>query len=173
MVVKIFAIAILLLVLEITFLSTQEPITLELKKSKIAFSDVTFEHVQAYLITTEGMRGLLKAAEAQSFGTTNELSQIDATLFFKDHHDYITADRARYTPDRLHLFDHIVYDSNHSLLFKSDDLVYNIQNGIVTSHKPFTLDKDGAHAEGDSLLYDTKKRFAKAEKIRFTINEKE
>ncbi len=173
MVVKIFAIVVLLLVMEITFLSTQEPITLELKHEKIAFSDITFEKLHAWLITTEGLRGVLKAAKAQSFQTRNELAEVNATLFFTDHRDYIRADKALYTPEKLHLLDHIVYDSNHSLLFKSDDLVYNMQNGIATSNTPFTLEQDGARARGKSLVYDTKRRYAKAEDIIFTIEEEE
>ncbi len=173
MVVKIFAIVVLLLVMEITFLSTHEPITLELKQPKIEFSDVTFEKLHAYLITTQGLRGDLRARKAQTFKTRDELEEVNATLFFSDHRDYIRAGKALYLPETLHLQEHIVYDSNHSLLFKSDDLVYNMQNGIAVSQTPFTLDKDGEHAQGRSLRYDTKRRHVTAENILVTIEEEE
>ncbi|HHD83652.1 MAG TPA: LPS export ABC transporter periplasmic protein LptC [Campylobacteraceae bacterium] len=171
MVLKIFAVVILLLVMEITFLSTQEPITLEIKQSNILFSDVTFEALHAYLITTEGLRADLRARRAETFKTRHELEEINATLFFSDHKDYIRADRGLYAPKTLHLLQDIVYDSNHSLLFKSDDLVYNMQNGIAHSDLPFTLLKDGAQAEGTSLRYDTRRRHVTAENIVFTIEE--
>ena len=159
--------------MEITFLSTQEPITLELKRQEIAFSDITFEKLHAYMITTQGMQGDLKAAKAQTFKRRNELDEINATLYFKDHRDYLSAGKAWYLPEIVHLKERVRYDSNQSILFKSEDLVYNMQNGIAVSETPFTLDKDGAHAEGRGLVYESRARHVKARDVRFTIEEEE
>jgi hypothetical protein len=172
-VVKIFAVILLLLVMEITFLSTQEPITFQIKEPKIAFSDVTFEKLDAALITTEGVKGQLRAERALSYKDRNELYKIDTEIDFKDHTDYLKADKAIQRPDILHFMNNIVYDSNHTLLLKSDDLVYNIDTDIAISHTPFILQKDGSEAEGTYLEYHAKERYVKANDVIFTIEEKE
>ena len=173
MVVKIFAIILLLLVMEITFLSTQEPVTFEIKHPKIAFSDVTFEKLDAALITTEGIKGQLRADRALSYKDRNELYKIDTQIHFKDHTDYLKADKAVQRPDMLHFINNIFYDSNHTLLLKSDDLVYNIKTDIAISRTPFVLVKDGSEAKGTYLEYHSKERYVKANDVTFTIEEKE
>ena len=173
MVIKIFAVVLLLLVMEITYLSTQEPITLQIRQPKIDFSDVTFEKLDAYLITTERIKARLTADRALTYKTRNELYDINATLHFDDHDDSLVAQKAIYRPRTLHLINDIVYDSNHSLLLKSDDLVYNTHTDIAISHTPFRLEQKRAVAEGSYMEYHAKTRHLKANDVVFTIEEEE
>ncbi len=173
MVVKIFAVILLLLVMEITFLSTQEPITLQVTQPQIAFSDVTFEKLDAVMITTEGVKGELRAERALSYKNRNELYRIDTKIYFSDHTDYLRADKAVQRPDMIHFINNVRYDSSHSLLLKSDDLVYNMQKDIAVSHTPFLLQRESSEAKGRYLEYHAKERYVKAEDVTFIIEEKE
>lgn len=161
----------LLLVMEITFLSRQEPITFQIKQPKIEFSDVTFEKLDATLITPERIKARLKADKALVYKDRNELYDINATLHFDDHDDWLQAQKAVYRPDEVRLIGDILYDSNHTLLFKSDDLVYNTRTDIAVSPTPFVLQKDGSTAEGKTMRYDAKTRHVTAEYVQFMIEE--
>jgi LPS export ABC transporter protein LptC len=169
--VKIFAIILLLLIMEITFLSTQEPITLEIKQPKIDFSDITFEQLNAYLITTEGLKGKLEASKALAYKERNELYDIYSILYFEDHNDTLKADKAVYRQNILHLINNVLYRSNATFLLKSDDLVYNTDTERVVSHTPFFLEYNSSTAEGSYLVYDAKSGEIKAKNIVFTIEE--
>ncbi len=170
---KIFAIILLLLVMEITFLSTQEPITFQVKPPRVDFSDITFEKLDAYMITPEGLKAQLQASKAESFKTRDELYDINATLYFRDHSDYLQARKALWQPETLHLTDDVRYDSNHTLLFKSDDLVYNVQSDIAVSGTPFRLEQNRSIVTGTYLEYHAKARYVKADRVTFTTEEEE
>ena len=157
--------------MEITFLSTHEPITLQIKQPKIDFSDITFETLDAYLLTPEGIKGHLEASKALAYKERNELYDIKSIIRFEDHEDKVKADKAVYRTDILHLINNIVYDSNGTFLLKSDDLVYNINKDIVISKTPFQLEHNNSSATGKYLIYNAKERFVKAKHIVFTIEE--
>lgn len=171
MAIKIFAIILLLILMEITFLSTKEPITLDIKNIKIDFSDISFEKLNAYLLTPEGIKGDLKASKALIYTTRNELYNIDAILYFEDHNDTLKADKAVYRKEILHLINNIYYRSNSTFLLKSDDLVYNIDTERVVSNTPFLLEYNSSQAQGNYLVYDAPLRHVKAKKVIFTFEE--
>ncbi len=171
MAVKIFAIILLLVIMEITFLSTKEPVTLEIRQPKLDFSDITFENLNAYLLTKEGLQGELRASRALAYKERNELYNIHTVLYFSDHNDTLQADKAIYRQNILHLLDNIVYKSNETFLLKSDDLVYNIDTERVISNTPFLLEQNRSRATGSYLVYDTRKREVSARDITFTIEE--
>ena len=173
MAVKIFAIILLLLIMEITFLSTKEPVTLEISHPKLDFSDITFENLDAYLFTVEGLRGELEASRALIYKDHDELYDIYAILYFSDHNDTLSARKADYRGEILHLSDDIVYRSNDTFLLKSNDLVYNIDTEVAVSQTPFLLEQNSSKATGDHLIYDAIKREVKAKDVVFTIEEED
>ncbi len=173
MAVKVFAIILLLLIMEITFLSTKEPVTLEIKQPKLNFSDVTFENLNAFLFTPEGLKGELEASKAQIYKEHDELYNVHSIFWFDDHNDTLRADKARYRQKILHLMNNISYRSNNTFLLKSDDLVYNIDTEIAVSKTPFSLEGNHSKATGSYLVYDTVKREVKANNVVFTIEEED
>ena len=173
MAVKIFAIILLLVVMEITFLSTKEPITLEISHPKINFSDVTFENLKAHLITPEGMKGEMTASAALIYKTHDQLYHPNAILYFKERNDTIRADEAIYRSGILHLRHNVRYRSDAIFLLKSDDLVYNIAKERAVSHSPFWMEYNRSTASGKTLLYDAKKGYVKAHEVVFTHEEED
>ena len=173
MAVKVFAIILLLLIMEITFLSTQKPVTLEIKHPKLDFSDITFENLDAFLFTPEGLEGKLEASKALIYKEYDELYNIRSVLWFNDYNDTLRADKAFYRKNILHLKNHIFYRSNNTFLLKSDDLVYNIDTEVAISNSPFSLEGKHSKATGSYLVYDTVKREVKANNVVFTIEDEE
>ena len=159
--------------MEITFLSTKEPVTLEIKHPKLNFSDITFENLDAFLFTPEGLKGELKSSKTLIYKDHDELYDIYAILYFSDHNDTLKAKKAHYKGNILHLTDDITYRSNNTFLLKSDDLVYNIDTEVAVSQTPFLLEQNGSKATGNHLVYDAIKREVKAEDVVFTIEEED
>jgi len=171
--IKVFAVILLLLVMEITFLSTKKPITLEIKQPKLNFSDITFENLDAFVFTPEGLKGELEASKALVYQEHDELYDVRSVLWFDDHNDTLQADKALYRQNILHLMNNISYRSNNTFLLKSDDLVYNIDTEIAVSKTPFSLEGNRSKATGNYLVYDTVKREVKATNVVFTIEDEE
>ncbi len=172
MAVKIFAIGLLLFILEIAYLSTHKPITLEIKKQNIDFSDITFEDINAYVLTENGVKTTLEASKALSYKDKNMLYDIKSHLIFDKRADTIQADEAIHQSDTLYLKNNVIYESNDSTLLKSDDLVYNIDKGIATSNAPFIMKRKNFDAKGSYFVYNAKERYIKAENIIVNIEEK-
>ena len=159
--------------MEITFLSTKEPVTLEIKQPKLNFSDITFENLDTFLFTPEGLKGKLQASTALIYKEHNELYGVRTILWFNDHNDTLRADKALYRQNILHLINNISYRSNNTFLLKSDDLVYNIDTEIAVSKTPFSLEGNRSKVTGSYLVYDTVKREVKANNVVFTIEEED
>ncbi len=172
MAIKIFAIGLLLFILEIAYLSTHEPITLEIKKQNMDFSDITFENINAYVLTTEGIKTTLEASKALSYKDKNMLYNIKSHLIFDKRADTIIADEALHQNNTLYLKNNVVYESNNSTLLKSDDLVYNINKGIAISNAPFIMKQTNIDAKGSYFVYNTKEQYIKAKNIVINIEEK-
>ena len=159
--------------MEITFLSTQKPVTLEIKHPKLDFSDITFENLDAFLFTPEGLKGELEASRALIYKEHDELYNIRSVLWFDDYNDTLKADKALYKKNILHLLNNISYRSNNTFLLKSDDLVYNIDTEIAVSNTPFSLEGNRSKVTGNSLVYDTVKREVRASGVIFTIEDED
>ena len=171
MAVKIFAIILFLFVLEIAFLTTHKPITLEIKNTPIDFSNVSFENIDTYIITKEGIKATLLAKQALAYDTRNELYNTQSTLYNLTHTDHIEADKAIQKGETLHMFGHIRYESNNSMLLKSDELVYNTKTQIVRSLSPFTMQHQKLDSKGESFVFDTIQNILHATYVTLTIEE--
>ncbi len=171
MAVKIFSIILLLFVLEIAFLTTHEPITLDIKNTPLDFSNITFEKVQAYVITKDGMQATLKAQKALAYNNRNELYKVNAKVYNPTHIDTIKADRAIQKEVLLHLYSNISYESNNSMLLKSDELLYNTKTKIAKSLSPFSLVHKKLYAKGSRFVFDTKQNILHAKYIKLTLKE--
>lgn len=171
MAVKIFAIILLLFVLEIAFLTTHKPITLEIKNTPIDFSNVTFENINTYIVTKEGIKATIWAKKALAYDTRNELYNTQSTLYNPTHIDYIKADKVIQNGEDLHLFGHIRYESNTSMLLKSDELLYNTKTKIVKSLSPFTMQHQELDSKGENFVFDTKQNILHATYVTLTLEE--
>ncbi len=172
MAIKIFAIGLLLFILEIAYLSTHKPITLEIKKQNIDFSDITFENINAFVLTKEGIKSTLKASYALNYKDKIMLYDIDSHLIFDKRADTIKADEAMHQNDTFYLKKNVVYESNDSTLLKTDDLVYNTTKGTAISDAPFIMKQENLDAKGSYFVYNTKERYIKAKNIVVNIEEK-
>ncbi len=169
--VKIFSIILLLFVLEIAFLTTHEPITLDIKSSPLDFSNITFEQIQAYILTKEGTQATLKAQKALAYNDRNELYKVDANLYNSSHIDTIKADKAIQKDEIVHLYSDISYESNNTMLLKSDELLYNTKTKIAKSLAPFSLNHKNMNAKGSSFVFDTLQNILHAKYVTLTLEE--
>ncbi len=171
MALKILILVLLLFIFEITFLTTKEPKVFEELKQDINFTDITFDHIRAFLVTEEGVTGEVTAAKVKKYATFSELFDTDARFVNRGELDHLRSDYTRFENDLFTFSDHVLFENNASLKIKSHKITYDIRKRIAISHTPFTLTSPEGNATGDKLFYDRMRGIIQADHIKFVIDE--
>ena len=167
MALKVFAIAILLFLAEIVFLTTKDFKDNGNIKKDIDFTDIAFENIEGYLITKDGVESTLKASQLLKYSQEVQIIDVQTNFLKKDLHNQITADYATLKGDIITLSGNASYENNESMQIKSQDLVYNSKTDIVSGTTPFTLSSLQGNIWGDDFLYDQKNGKIEVTKIRY------
>jgi len=167
MALKIFAIAIILFIAEIVFLTTKDFKESTTDRKDIDFTDITFEKIQSYHITREGCKAKLEASEVLKYKDYAKIYDIKTEFTHKNKQSHIKADKALLSGDRIHLLGDVNYEDNESLEIKSEDLLYNTKTKIVTIDVPFRLTSQSGNVAGNNLIYDQINGTIKAKNIKY------
>jgi LPS export ABC transporter protein LptC len=168
MALKIFAIAMVLFLAEIVFITTKDFKDNKTEKNDIDFTDIAFEKVKSYLVTKDGCEAKLEAKKILKYQNHAEAFSVKTEFLKQDKKNYIKAEKAILKDKIIHLTDHVIYENNESLQIKSEDLVYNTKTKITTIDSPFTLISDQGKVLGNNLRYDQKNGIIKADNIKYT-----
>ena len=172
MALRIFAIAIVLFLAEIVFLTTKDFKDNESLRDDIDFTDIAFENIDGYLITKNGIEAKIKASKVLKYSNKSEIFDIKTDFLHKNIKNQITAQKATLKEDIMELNGNVHYENNNSMQLNTQNLVYNTKTEIVTANSPFTLTSDRGNAKGDSFIYDQKNGIIKAQKIKYTSLER-
>lgn len=173
MALKIFAIAMVLFLAEVVFLTTKDFKDNGSQRKDIDFTDIAFENIQSYLITKDGCEAKLQADKILKYKNHAEAFSVKTEFLRKDKKNYIQADKAILRGKIIHLTNNVNYENNASLHIKSEDLVYNTKTKITTIDSPFTLTSNQGTVKGNNLSYDQKNGIIKADNIKYTSIETE
>lgn len=167
MALKIFAIAIILFLAEIVFLTTKDFKDSSNDRKDLDFTDISFENIQSYLITKESCEAKLEASKVLKYKDYAKIYDIKTEFTRQDRQNNIKANYALLKGDIIHLTGAVHYEDNASLVINSEDLVYNTKTKIVTIDLPFTLTSDGGNVKGNNLIYDQNSGTIKAKDIKY------
>ena len=171
---KIFTILLILFIAEITFLSIKEPKILKTSKKDINYSTIEFTRLQGCSIDEHGISQRIIASRALKFKTNDELYDLNTTFQKNNITHQLSATKARYENDHLHLKGDVIYENNQSLAIKSEELEYNVKTKIVKGSSAFKLTSNKGIMIGDSFEYDMNNEVLKGEKMHyhFGVDEK-
>lgn len=167
MALKIFAIAILLFLAEIVFLTTKDFKDSSNDRKDIDFTDISFENIHSYLVTKDGCEAQLEATEVLKYKNHAEIFNAKTEFLNQDRQNNIRANKATLQGDIIHLRGDVNYENNASLQIKSEDLVYNTKTEITTIKSAFTMTSDHGDVKGNNFIYDQKNGTMKAENIKY------
>ncbi len=167
MALKIFAIAIILFLAEIVFLTTKDFKDSSNGRKDIDFTDITFENIHSYHVTKEGLRAKLEASKVLKYKEHAKIYDIKTEFTHKNRQNNIKANEALLKGDTIHLLGDVNYEDNASLEIKSEDLLYNTKTKIVTIDVPFRLTSQSGNVVGTNLIYDQKNGTIKAKNIKY------
>ncbi len=168
MALKIFAIAIILFLAEIVFLTTKDFKDHESLRDDIDFTDIAFENIDGYLITKNGIEVKLKASKVLKYSDKSKIFDIKADFLHQNIKNQITAEEATLKEDIMELNKNVHYENNNSVQIDTQNLVYNTKTEIITAKFPFTLTSNKGDVKGDSFIYNQKNGIMKAQKIKYT-----
>ncbi len=171
MALKIFAIAIILFLAEIVFLTTKDFKDNNYKKSDIDFTDIAFEDINGYQITKDGVTAKIEASKLLKYSDYAIVIDVKTEFLHQDMKNKISSNEAILKNDTIELFTDVHYENNESTQIFSQNLLYNTKTEILFSKTPFTLTSNQGIVEGDNFIYDQKNGTIKAEKIRYKSRE--
>ncbi len=167
MALKVFAIAIVLFLAEIVFLTTKDFKDSSNERKDLDFTDISFENIHSYLITKEGCEAKLEASKVLKYKDHAKIYDIKTEFTRKNRQNNIKAKQATLRGDIIHLTGAVNYEDNASLVINSEDLVYNTKTKIVTIDVPFILTSDSGNVKGNNLVYDQNSGTIKAKDIKY------
>jgi LPS export ABC transporter protein LptC len=167
MALKIFAIAIVLFLAEIVFLTTKDFKDSSNDRKDLDFTDISFENINSYLITKHGCEAKLEASKVLKYKDHAKIYNIKTEFTHQNRQNNIHANYALLKGDTIHLTGAVHYEDNASLVINSEDLVYNEKTKIVTIDQPFTLTSQSGNVQGNNLIYDQKNGTIKAKNIKY------
>jgi len=173
MALKIFAIAMVLFLAEVVFLTTKDFKDSSTDRKDIDFTDIAFEDIKSYLITKDGCEAKLKAEKILKYNNHAEAFNVETEFLKQDKKNYIKANKAIIKNSIIHLTDNVNYENNASMHIKSEDLVYNTKTKVTTIDSPFILTSNQGTVRGKHLSYDQKNGIIKADNINYTSIETE
>ena len=168
MALKVFAIAIVLFLAEIVFLTTKEFKDSAPTRKDIDFTDIVFENIHGHLITAEGVEAKLVASKVLKYSDRSLIYDVKSDFFHQNKENTIEADTATIQKDTLYLKGNVHYENNESLEINSDDLLYNTKTEVVSSKSPFTLTSPQGDVIGNNFVYEQQSGLINADKIRYT-----
>ena len=152
--VKFFSIFILFFVLSSIFLFYRKSITLIVKSSDPAsVALMRFKNVISYEITPQGISTVLDAKIADKYKDRDELYDVHMIKNDFDNQRRISAKKAIYKDDILTLIGDVVYKDTLSRTLRSDTVVYNIKEDILSSKTHFVSSYGKNVFEGSSFVY--------------------
>ncbi|HIP59246.1 MAG TPA: LPS export ABC transporter periplasmic protein LptC [Campylobacterales bacterium] len=167
MALRVFAIAIVLFLAEIVFLTTKDFKDSSSDRKDLDFTDISFENIQSYLITKEGCEAKLEASKVLKYKDHAKIYDIKTEFTRQNRQNNIQANYALLKGDIIHLTGAVHYEDNASLVINSEDLVYNTKTKIVTIDLPFTLTSQNGNVQGNNLIYDQVNGTIKAKNIKY------
>ncbi|HIP02437.1 MAG TPA: LPS export ABC transporter periplasmic protein LptC [Campylobacterales bacterium] len=167
MALRVFAIAIVLFLAEIVFLTTKDFKDSSSDRKDLDFTDISFENIQSYLITKEGCEAKLEASKVLKYKDHAKIYDIKTEFTRQNRQNNIQANYALLKGDIIHLTEAVHYEDNASLVINSEDLVYNTKTKIVTIDLPFTLTSQNGNVQGNNLIYDQVNGTIKAKNIKY------
>jgi LPS export ABC transporter protein LptC len=173
MALKIFAIAMVLFLAEIVFLSTKDFKDNSNDRKDFDFTDIAFENIHGYHITKDGIEAKLEASKLLKYKDKAEAFKIKTELTHQNRKSNIIAKKALIKDDIINLSGDVNYEDNTSLEIKSQNLVYNTKTKISTIDTPFVLTSNQGNVKGNNLIYDQKNGTIKAKKIHYISAEEE
>ncbi len=167
MVIKVFAIVIVLFLAEIIFLSTKDFDNSQNDKKSIDFTDIEFENIQAYLISKDGVDAKLEAKKVLKYSQKSEIFDIKTEFLHKNLKNTITSNKAILRDDIIALNGDVHYENNNSMKIDTQNLVYNTKTEIIETNSSFILTSLKGDVRGESFIYDQKSGNIKADKINY------
>ncbi len=167
MVIKVFAIVVVLFLAEIVFLSTKDFDDKQNDRKDIDFTDIAFENIEAYLISKDEVVAKLEAKKVLKYSQKSEIFDIKAEFLHKNLKNSIVSDKATLEGDIMKLSGDVHYENNNSIKIDTQNLLYNTKTEIVLTNYPFILTSLRGDVEGDSFIYDQKSGTIKADKIKY------
>ncbi len=173
MALRIFAIAILLFLAEIVFLTTKDFKDYQNEKNDIDFTDIAFENINGYLITKDGLEAKLDASRLLKWGDRSQLFDAQALFLHQNRQNSISANEVLLEEDTMYFSGDVHYENNESLDIKSQTLVYNTKTEVLDSTMPFKLTSMQGDVNGDSFVYEQKEGIIRIKKVKYTSFENE
>jgi len=165
--VKIFAIFTFLFLFEIIFLNTNKFKDTSKRKNNLDYTDISFNNIDSYLITKDGVSSTLKASKVLKYKDRIDLFDINAMVTKNSKKSYIKADKSSIKEDIINLTGDVKYEDNNSIEIKSENLVYNKKSKIVTNKEPFVFNSKQGDINGNNLYFDQENGIVKAKNIRY------
>lgn len=167
MALKVFAIALMLFLAEIVFLTTKDFKDGNTHRENLDFTDISFENIHSYLVTKEGCDSKLEATQLLKYKAHVEVYDVKTEFLHKNQQNNIQAKKAILKGDLIHLIGDVNYENNASLEVKSEDLVYNTKTKISTTDTSFILTSDQGSVKGENFIYDQINGTIKAQNIHY------
>ena len=167
MALKIFAIAIILFLAEVVFLTTKDFKDSTHTRQDLDFTDISFENINSYLVTQEGCNSKLEASKLLKYKDHAKVYDVKTEFLHQNQQNNIQSKKATIKGDIIHLMGDVNYENNSSLHVKSEDLVYNTKTKVSIIKTPFTLTSDRGTVKGNNFIYDQINGTIKAKNINY------
>lgn len=167
MALKIFAIAIMLFLAEIVFLTTKDFKESSFTRNDLDYTDIAFEKMHGYVITAEGVEANIKAEKLLKYSDKIVLEEVESSFASKHRQNQIDAKEADIEDDIITLKGDVVYENNESTTFKTDTLVYNTKTKVATSDTPFTMQSLQGNVTGEGFTYNEMNKTMHADEIHY------
>ncbi len=142
----------------IFFLLSQEPYFIDIKSSSSDIAKIQMNDVKDYEMNDDKIIRVLSAKKATRFEKEDVLDGVYMS-FLKDKFIYnVKSLHVIYRDDLIFLKDDVEANRSDNISFKTQEMVYDINNKIAKSKERFTYKSKFLDIEGKEFFYDLEKK---------------
>ena len=151
------------------FLLMQEPYELNFKAQDNTIAHMEMHVVKDYEITTNGVNSIINAERAMRFEDRDLFYEVDGVVRNRGLIHTLRAKKATSRGNIIQLDGDVYYVRSDDFTLKSDRIVYNRDEKMLSSDSFFTLNYGPHRGEGERFVYKMESEILEAWKIGATL----
>ncbi len=124
-----------------------------------------------YEINSTKISGVYKGAEMNRYAKVDVVNNFDSVFLRGKQTHYMRSDKANLQGDIIKFVSNAKYENNESMVFSSQEILYNKKNKTISSKVPFVATQNTDKITGKSADYDLNKKQLSAKGIKAWIEQ--